>query len=475
MRRWIRRLTFLLVALGLAIVMAGSIHRIARADTTDPDLAQRIKDSQAKYAVGLLYENNGDLVTAERYYSEAVALWSDNMEARDGLQRILEAKNPPSHEPWWYVFVKWIPFLNSSSTALSTVMQGLGWALMAIVLILAFWRVGRESVRLAILRARGIPLLGLGQFNDPLMRLPGLPHQLATNMNDAGLTFYDEKGAVLPDFTFIIETGFPQAALLARFLSMLYVRHVQRINVDVTEGDGLIHASVSLVDTGASYVRYLHVVSVDPREYPAPGDLTRVIAALVADAVLVALSRDANTRGLLYQRMGDWTAALKEFTHAVEEARAKGTCGTYYQANLNLGNLYSFLGLQDKSVAAYAEVVEKAKSPLTIALLHAALACSYQNWAAEAPPDQRETYSWLARQAIDKALGAPQKSPLIAYTIACYYSLARQFPPAIHWLREAVAGDLSYLEYAQSDPDMANLREHLGPVSLAEAVGLRVG
>jgi hypothetical protein len=120
-------------------------------------------------------------------------------------------------------------------------------------------------------------------------------------------------------------------------------------------------------------------------------------------------------------------------------------------------------------------VVERAKSPVTIALLHAAMACSYQNWAAEAAPEQRETYNWLARQALDKALAGPQKSPLIAYTIACYYSLACQFPPAIHWLREAVAGDLSYLEYAQSDPDMANLRAHLGRTSLAEAVGLRVG
>jgi tetratricopeptide (TPR) repeat protein len=474
MRKWMRRLTFLLIALGLAIVLTGTLQRLAQAETS-PDLEQRIKESQGRYAIGLVYENNGDLVNAERYYSEALALWPENREAYEALQRVLGQKNPPAPTPWWQPLLSWIPFFNSGGAAISTVMQAIGWVAMLLVLILAFYRVGRESIRLALLRARGIPLLGLGTFNDPTMRLPGLPHQLATNMNDAGLTFYDEKGAVLPDFTFIIETGLVQARLLAKFLEMLYVRHVQRINVDISEGDGLVHASVSLVDTGAAYVRYLHVVSVDPSQYPTPGDLTRVIASLVADAVLIALSRDANTRGLLHQRMGDWTSALKEFTHAVDEARTKGNCGTYYQAHLNLGNLYSFLGLQDKSVAAYAEVVEKAKSPVTLALLHAAMACSYQNWAEVAPPEQRETYGWLARQAIDKALGAPQRTPLIAYTIACYYSLARQFPLAIHWLREAVSGDLSYLEYAQSDPDMAYLREYLGPTSLAEAVGLRVG
>lgn len=472
MRKWLRRLAFLLVALGLALVMTGVLQRAARAE--DLDLEQRIKQSQSLYAVGQVYENNGDLVNAERYYSDALALWPQNDEARTALERVLAQKNQPD-TPWWQPLLSWIPFFNSGGAAISTVMQAVGWSAMLLVFIVAFYRVGRESIRLALLRARGIPLLGLGTFNDPTMRLPGLPHQLATNMNDAGLTFYDEKGAVLPDFNFIIETGFAQARLLAKFLEMLYVRHVQRINVEISEGDGLIHASVSLVDTSASYVRYLHVVSVDPDQYPAPGDLTRVIASLVADAVLIALSRDANTRGLLHQRMGDWTSALKEFTHAVEDARAKGTCGTYYQAHLNLGNLYSFLGLQDKSVAAYGEVVEKAKSPVTLALLHAAMACSYQNWAEGSPAEQRETYGWLARQAIDKALGAPQRTALVAYTIACYYSLARQFPVALHWLREAVAGDLSYLEYAQNDPDMANLREYLGPTSLAEAVGLRVG
>lgn len=472
MRQWMRRLAFLLIALGLAIVMTGAVQRLARAE--DLDLEQRIKQSQSLYAVGMVYENNGDLANAERYYSDALALWPQNEEARVALERVLGQKNQPA-TPWWHPLLSWIPFFNSGGAAISTVMQALGWAVMLIAFIMAFYRVGRESIRLAILRARGIPLLGLGAFHDPTLRLPGLPHQLATNMNDAGLTFYDEKGAVLPDFNFIVETGIVQARLLAKFLEMLYVRHVQRITVEISEGDGLLHASVSLVDTGASYVRYLHVVSVDPRHYPTPGDLTRVVASLVADAVLIALSRDANTRGLLHQRMGDWSAALREFTHAAEEARTKGTCGTYYQAHLNLGNLYSFLGLQDKSVAAYGEVVEKAKSPLTLALLHAALACSYQNWAEGAPPEQRETYGWLARQAIDKALGAPQRTPLIAYTIACYYSLARQFPLALHWLREAVAGDLSYLEYASNDPDMENLRNYLGGTSLGEAVGLRVG
>jgi tetratricopeptide (TPR) repeat protein len=474
MRRWIRRATFLLVALWLALLMVGVAQRLVQADTP-PDLEQRIKESQAKYEVGLVYENNGDLGTAERYYSEALSLWSENTEARQALQRVLAAKNPPvKSDPWWYPLLSWLPFFGSGGAGGSVVMEAIGWAVMVVVLFLAFWRVGREALRLALLRARGVPLLGLGTFHDPTGRLPGLPHQLATNMNDAGLTFYDEKGAVLPDFTFIVDAGFPQARLLAKFLEFLYIRNVQRINVESSEGDGLIHTSVSLVDTSASYVRYLHVVSVDPAQYSGPGDLTMVVAALVADAILIAVSRDPNTRGILYQRMGDWTNALKEFTLAADAARAKGICGSYYQAHLNLGNLYSFLGLQDKSVAAYAEVTEKAKSPITVALLHAAMACSYQNWADAAPPEQRETYGWLARQGIDKALLAPQKTPLIAYTIACYYSLARQFREALHWLRESVAGDLAYLEYARSDPDMANLREHLGGTSLAEAVGLRI-
>lgn len=255
---------------------------------------------------------------------------------------------------------------------------------------------------------------------------------------------------------------------------MLYSRAVQRINVDTSLDDGMLNASVSLVDSGNGYVRYLHVVSVDPQQYSGAGELTRVVAQLVADAILISISRDPNTRGLLHQRMGDWTGALKEFTSAAESAKKRGLCGTYYQAHLNLGNLYSFLGLQDKSVAAYTEVAEKAANPHTLALIQAAMACSYRNWCNTSPPDQRGTYEWLARQAIERALAAPQKTPLIAYTIACYHSLSNQIEDCLRWLREAVSGDLAYLDYVLTDPDMENLMKWLNGRSPAEALGLRV-
>jgi tetratricopeptide (TPR) repeat protein len=216
------------------------------------------------------------------------------------------------------------------------------------------------------------------------------------------------------------------------------------------------------------------VVSIDPSHFPGAGELTKLVAGLVADAILISLSRDPNTRGLLHQRMGDWSSALKEFTTAAEVSKKRGICGTYYQAHLNLGNLYSFLGLQDKSVAAYTEVAERAQSPITLALIHAAMACSYENWKHVSPPDQRGTYEYLARQAIEKALASQHKTPLVAYTIACYYSLAGQIEECLRWLREAVAGDLAYLDYAQTDPDMENLRRWLDGRSLGEALGLRV-
>ncbi|HYG57243.1 MAG TPA: tetratricopeptide repeat protein, partial [Symbiobacteriaceae bacterium] len=354
------------------------------------------------------------------------------------------------------------------------ILEIFGWVAMIVLFVAVFFKFGTETIRLAILRSKGIPLLGLGQFYDPTGRLPGLPHQLAVNMNDAGLKIYDEKGAVIPDFNFIGESGFAQARLLAKALEMLYSRAVRRINVDISMDDGLLNASVSLVDSGNGYVHYLQVVSLDPALFEGPGELTRIMARLVADAILISISRDANTRGLLYQRMGDWTNALKEFSAAADLAKKKGLCGTYYQAHLNLGNLYSFLGLQDKSVAAYNEVAEKATSPTTLSLIQAAMACSYRNWRNISPPDQQGTYEWLARQSIDRALSASPKTPLLAYTIACYYSLSEQMEECLRWLREAVSGDLAYLDYVVTDPDMENLRRWLGGRTPGEALGLRV-
>jgi len=445
----------------------------ALAEPTSEDLK---RDSQSKFAVGQMYERAGDLTQAEQYYREALELWPDNEDARKALQAILDARTPPEQPvPFWLKWLSWLPGVAEGGSAYATsILELIGWIGAVVLFIALFFKYGMETIRLAMLRSKGIPLLGLGEFTDPTGRLPGLPHQLATNMNDAGLTFYDEKGAVLPDFNFIGDSGFAQARLLAKALEMLYSRAVQRINVDISLDDGMLNASVSLVDSANGYVRYLHVVSVDPQQYNAAGELTRVVAQLVADAILISISRDSNTRGLLFQRMGDWTSALKEFTAAAETAKKRGLCGTYYQAHLNLGNLYSFLGLQDKSVTAYNEVAEKATNPLTLALIQSAMACSYRNWCNVSPPDQRGTYEWLARQAIERALSAPQKTPLIAYTIACYFSLSGQIEDCLRWLREAVSGDLAYLDYVLSDPDMENLMKWLNGRSPSEALGLRV-
>lgn len=377
---------------------------------------------------------------------------------------------PTAATPWWKVLFG----VSGENGLLWSVLQAVGWGLLLIFVLAVSLKVGLETFRLWRLRRRGIPLLALGHVLDGSLRLPGLAHFLATNMNDAGLTIYDEKGAVLPDFAFISEMALPQAKLVAKMMELVYHRPFQRINVEVSEEDGVVSAAVSLADNTSGYVRYLQVVALDPNHYTLPGEFGKVMGRLVADAILVAISRDANTRGLLFQRMGDWQMALKEFHMAAELARKGGRCGDYYQAHLNLGNLYSFLGLQDKSVAAYTEVVEHARHPRTLALIQAALACSYRNWADAAGPEQRDVYDWLARQAIERALSSQQKSSLIHYTIACYYSLSQEFEDCLRWLREAVAGDLAYLTYAMSDPDMENLRRWLGNRSLTEALGLRL-
>ncbi len=441
----------------------------------DDTLQQRMEQSRNRYLLGRMYEQAGDLTRAEEHYQQALELWPDNTEARVALQALIDSRKPPEPvKPFWAGWFNWLP-AGTTGTYTSAVMEVFGWIVMIAVFAAVFVKLGLETIRLAVLRAKGIPLLGLGEFKDPTGRLPGLAHQLATNMNDAGLTIYDEKGAVLPDFNFIGDTGFAQGKLLAKLLEILYARQIQRIQVAVSLDDGLLNASVSLVDSANGYVRYLHVVSVDPDQYAGAGELTRVVSSLVADAIMISLSRDHNTRGLLFQRLGDWTSALKEFIIAADTARKKGQCGVLYQAHLNLGNLYSFLGLQDKSVAAYNEVAEKAQNPTTQALIQAAMACSYKNWQAIAPPDQQGTYEWLARQAVEKALVSQHKTPLIAYTIACYFSLAGNIPECLRWLREAVSGDLAYMEYTITDPDMENLRRWLGDQSLGEALGLRVG
>lgn len=450
--------------LGLWALWVGS----ALAAPGDPD---SIAQSRSRYELGQMYEQAGDTERAIAMYQEALLLWPDNLDAKNALYNLIHVPEPPA-APWWKVLLG-IPN-DDSGNFMSTLISILGYGTLAIFFLAVALKLGLETLRLWFLRRRGIPLLGLGAFLDPTLRVPGLPHYLATNMNEAGLTVYDEKGAILPDFNFIGETPLPQARLLAKLMEIVYHRQFSRVNVEISEEGGLLNAAVSLADNATGYVRYLQVVSLDPHYYERPGHLVKVIARLIADAILVALSRDPNTRGLLYQRMGDWQSALKEFTLAADQARKSGKCGEYYQAHLNLGNLYSFLGLQDKSVAAYTEVSEHTKSAATQTLIQAALACSYRNWADDSPHDQRDTYDWLARQAIEKAVGSPHKSPLITYTIACYYSLAMRFDDCVRWLREAVAGDLSYLTYALTDPDMANLRRWLGDRPLGEALGLRV-
>lgn len=468
--------------LGLLLVLALCLTAVwthpARADA--PPDQQRITDSKSRYDLGRMYEQAGDLSRAEQYYQDALQLWPDNQDAKDALQRLIDARKPapPPPEPFWQKWLSWLPLgdpSTGSGNLVATVMEAIGWIVMVVALGLVFLKLGLETVRLAVLRSKGIPLLGIGEFNDPTARLPGLPHQVATDMNDAGLTIYDEKGAVVPDFNFIGDSGFTQAKVLAKVLEMLYAREVQRINVDISLDDGMLNAAVSLADSANGYVRYLHVVSLDPNLYTGPGELTRVTAQLIADAILIAISRDANTRGLLYQRMGDWTSALKEFIAAADDAKKNNKCGEYYQAHLNLGNLYSFLGLQDKSVQAYTEVAEKTHNPTTLALIQAAMACSYKNWQFQSPPDQQPTFEWLARQAIDKALASPARTPLIAYIIACYYSLSNQIDECLKWLREAVAGDLGYLDYVLTDPDMENFRRWLHGRTPGEVLGLRVG
>ncbi len=436
---------------------------------------EEMKQSQNLYKQGLFYEQQGDLARAQSYYDQALVLWPENFDAYNARQNLINLQKPAVIEvPWWQKLFG-IPSDGTSASALiSLIVNIVGWGALLVLFLVISVKVGLETLRLWLLRRRGIPLLGMGHFLDPTLRLPGLPHYLATNMNDAGLTIFDEKGAILPDFNFIGETGLPQAKLLAKLMEMAYSRQFQRINVEISEEAGLINAAVSLADNATGYVRYLQVVALDPNPYRGPGELVKVMARLVADAILVSLSGDANTRGLLHQRMGDWTQALKEFIQGAEQARARGNCGQYYQAHLNLGNLYSFLGLQDKSVAAYTEVAERAKSPRTITLIQAALACSYRNWAESSPMDQRDTYEWLARQAIEKAVGSQHKSPLINYTIACYYSLSSRYEECLRWLREAVSGDLAFLTYALTDPDMENLRRWLGDRPLSEALGLRL-
>lgn len=458
--------------LGLIIWAVAMLPAFAAAEESQQ---QRMEQSRNRYLLGRMYEQAGDLTRAEENYQMALDLWPDNVEAREALQNLINSRKPPEPpKPFWSGWFDWLPG-SAAGPYISQVVEIFGWIGLTALLVAALFKFGVETVRLAILRSKGIPLLGLGQFDDPMGRLPGLPHQLATNMNDAGLTFYDEKGAVLPDFSFIGETGFAQARLLARLLELLYARQVQRIQVEISEEEGLINASVSLVDSANGYIRYLQVISLAPDDYPGPGSLTRAVAQLIADAVLISLSRDPNTRGLLYQRMGDWSSALREFISAAEDARKRKQCGVLHQAHLNLGNLYSFLGMQDKSVEAYNEVAERTQNPATLALIHAAMACSYKNWQFTVPPDQQPTYDWLARQSLEKALSSQHKTPLITYTIACYYSLASQFQECLRWLREAVAGDLAYLQYAMTDPDMENLRRWLGGRSLGEALGLRVG
>jgi tetratricopeptide (TPR) repeat protein len=441
----------------------------------DHDQEHRIWESRSRFELGRMYEQAGDLPRAEENYRRAVELWPENSEAREGLQRMLSGKTPkaPDSGLWGRLF-SWVPGFGGSFV--SPGLELIGWAALIIVTIAFVVRVGAETVRLAFLKARGIPLLALSDFTDPQQRLPGLQHQVASFMNDAGLTIYDEKGAVKPDFNLIGDAApFPQARLLARLLDTIVTRQVQKIRVDVTQGDGLIHCAISLHDSGTGYVRYLPVVSLPPDAAQIPGELSRLAARHIADTILIDLSRDTNTRGLLYQRMGDYQAALSQFRQAANEAQKKGDCGEFYQAFLNLGNLYSFLGLQERSVEAYNVVAQSARNPVTQALIQAAIASSYRWWALSAPEDQRLTYDWLARQAIEKALAAPRKSSLVHYTIACYYSLAGQFEESLRWLREAVGGDLGYLDYAETDPDLEPLRRWLGGRSIGEAIGLRVG
>lgn len=464
-----------LVAGALFLICLSLFGGLALAET---DQETRIWESRSQLELGRMYEQAGDLHRAEDHYRRAIESWAENMEAREGLQRVLQERAPKPDGgvggSFWAKLFSWVPGLGTGGTPGG--LEIVGGLVLLLLVVAVLLKVGIETVRLAYRRARGIPLLALGEFHDPGGRLPGLQHQVASYMNDSGLTIYDEKGAVMPDFNLIGDAApFPQARFLVRLLDVILTRQVKKIGVSVSVSDGLIHCSIALTDSGTGYVQYLPVVSMPPNAASASADLTRLLARGIADTMLISLARDENTKGLLFQRMGDYQSALSHFRQAVAVGQKRGDCDEYYQACLNLGNLYSFLGLQERSVEAYNTVLERTNHPVTQALLNAAIACSYRWWALTSSEEQRPSFDWLGRQSIERAVGSTHKSALVHYTIGCYYSLVGEFEESLRWLREAVAGDLGFLEYAETDPDLEHLREWLRDKSIGEALGLRIG
>jgi hypothetical protein len=76
-----------------------------------------------------------------------------------------------------------------------------------------------------------------------------------------------------------------------------------------------------------------------------------------------------------------------------------------------------------------------------------------------AVPHIREGRYEEARRLLREGLEAQRGCPPLLYDLACTEALAGEGDTALELLNEAVAGDESYREYAQTDTDFASIRD----------------
>jgi tetratricopeptide (TPR) repeat protein len=164
-----------------------------------------------------------------------------------------------------------------------------------------------------------------------------------------------------------------------------------------------------------------------------------------------------NYYGYLFTKGKYYPGAIESFEEAIKIREMKKILPDWYFLYQNLGDVYSYAGMQKKSMEAYDRAVEVAvaakMSPDILDTITISKACS--QWLSGKKEDAKVTIERVKEPA----------DPYVMYSLACFYSLADDIDVALSWLKKALQ-DAGFKEsmgnWPETDDDLNNIRDTPG-------------